>query len=272
MKKVKEICRTLDFRPLKKRGQNFLTNPSILKTIIQAAELKKGDFVLEIGPGLGILTQELVKKVKKVLAIEIDKKLVNFLKEKFKKVKNLEIIQGDILKIKNLKLKNPYKIVANLPYYLTGVVLRKFLTKEPRPKLMVLMVQKEVAERILAKNKKKSIISLMVNFYGQPEIVQIVSKNNFWPKPKVDSAILKITNLKPRFSKIRRNLFFKIIKTGFAHPRKKLVNNLTRIIEKEKLKELFQAIGWSQEVRAENLDLEDWLKLYQNIGVFVKDF
>ncbi len=266
--KVKEICHKLGLKPLKRRGQNFLTNPKILATIIKAGELKKNDIVLEVGPGLGILTQELAKKVRKVIAVEIDTKLTNYLKEKFKNYKNIKIIQGDILKFKisNLKIQN-YKIIANLPYNITGAVLKKFLSEKPKPKLMVLMIQKEVAERIVERSNKRSIISLMVKFYGKPEIISYVSKNNFWPRPKVDSSILRIKeiNKKYKLKSKEEKKFFKLIRDGFSSPRKQLVNNLAKIIKKEEIKKIFKKIGFDPKIRAENLNLDNWFTLYKLI-------
>jgi len=308
MGKIKEICQRLGIRPSKRKGQNFLINPRILDLLIRTADLKKSDTILEIGPGFGILTQELTKKAKKVVAIEIDKKLANFLKEKFKNYRNIEIIQGDILKIENWQLKiENYKLVANLPYSITGPVLRKFLASEqpifsanwripvihhsferaspkagrcpskfPKPKLMVLVLQKEVAERVVEKNQKRSIISLMVNFYGKPEIIRYISKNNFWPRPKVDSALLRIalpTNYE--FKRIRNNIneqrFFQLIRQGFSHPRKQLINNLKKTIEKSKLEKILKQLRIEPKTRAEDLSLKDWLNLYQNIYIFVKN-
>lgn len=265
MLKIKKICQKFKIKPLKKRGQVFLINQKILMTIIKAAELKKNDIVLEIGPGFGILTEELIKKAKKVVAVEIDKKLVNFLKKKFKDYRNIEIVEGDILKFssKSLNLRPfKYKIVANLPYNITGIFLRKFLTEEAKPNLMVLMIQKEVAERIVEKNNKSSIISLMVNFYSKPKIISYISKNNFWPRPKVDSAILRISPIKKDLSQIKTTLFFKLLRQGFSNPRKQLINNLKKIKEKEILLEIFRKLGFNLKIRAEDLNLKNWLKIY----------
>jgi 16S rRNA (adenine1518-N6/adenine1519-N6)-dimethyltransferase len=157
--------------------------------------------------------------------------------------------------------------VANLPYSITGAVLKKFLTQEPKPKEMVLMVQKEVAERIVEKNKKRSIISLMVNFYSFPKIVCYVSKNNFWPRPKVDSALLKISKIKS--IKIDPNSFFKLIKKGFSNPRKQLINNLAQLIEKEKIKKIFKNLKIDPQIRAEDLNLKDWFKIYQKFQKYL---
>lgn len=268
MAKIKEICQQLGLRPTKRKGQNFLVNEKILDDIIKAAEIKKEDVILEIGPGFGGLTEKLVKRAKKVIAVELDKKLAHFLSEKFRQQKNIEIIQDNILKFKNLKLKiknYAYKIVANLPYNITGPVLRKFLNEKPKPQLMVLMLQKEVAERILAKNNKNSIISLITSFYGKAEIISTISKNNFWPRPKVDSAIIRIIPFNKNLSGISTKLFFSLIKTGFSSPRKQLINNLRKIKGRQILESIFKKEGLDFKVRAEDLSLDQWLGLYYHI-------
>ncbi len=289
MLKIKEICQKLGIRPSRRRGQNFLVNKRVLERIPEIAEFKKDDIILEIGAGLGTLTQELAKRVKKVIAVEIDKRLVEILKEKFsasggKNYKNIEIIQGNALeeiknqisKIKNTNQKSKIiknlKIVGNIPYYITGRLLRIIFELENKPSIIVLMLQKEVAERICAKPEKMSRLSVMVQFYGQPKIRQIVSRNNFWPVPKVDSAILKISQIKTELPRINTNNFFKIVKAGFASPRKYLINNLIKsgIIKKEELIKVFQKIGLNGKIRAQELSVENWLKLYSLLRSYEK--
>lgn len=275
MIKIKEICQQIGLVPTKSKGQNFLVNDKVIEKIIEAADLKSDDVVLEIGPGLGILTEALAKKVKKVIAIELDKKLVAYLKEKFVQQKNIEIIQGDILSPevnlyirKKLVIGSGYKLVANLPYQITGAVLRKFLSEEPKPKLMVLMLQKEVIERVLDKNKKSAIISLVVKLYGQPKMVGFVSKNNFWPKPKVDSAILKIDLYKKNKFELdpeEEQNFIKVIKTGFAHPRKQVASNLSKIWSRPMVELALVQAGKIAIDRAEDIKIEDWYTIYRYI-------
>lgn len=195
-------------------GQHFLTNKKIIEDIVSAAQISKQNTILEVGPGRGVLTEALSIKAKKIIAVEKDKNLVQFLKERFKSKKNINIVEGDILKIRldsghsgaNLGHLGRYKIVANIPYYITSRFLRLFLSQARlRPSLMVLMVQREVAERIVAKDKKESLLSLSVKAYGKPEIIKIVRKGNFSPPPKVDSAIIKITTSPPNpLSLVRR--------------------------------------------------------------------
>ena len=270
-KAVKNIFKASGQRPVKGLGQNFLVSQRVLRKIIEAAELSSNDTVLEIGPGLGILTQELAGRVKKVIAVEKDKKMVEILKENLKELKNIEIIEGDILKIKNLKLKiKNYKVVANLPYYITSPTIRLFLEQvEARPLLMVLMVQKEVGQRITAKPPKMNLLAVAVQFYAKAEIADYVSKNCFWPKPKVDSAIIKIT---PKTISTRPGLidsFFKVVKAGFTQPRKQILNNLANGLKlnKEEAKNWLLENKISPRQRPETLTIENWLILAKTLDV-----
>ncbi len=250
--------------PSKGLGQNFLVDKGALRTIIEAADIKPDEVVLEIGPGTGILTLELAKKAKRVIAVEKDAKMCEILKETLKNFKNVEIIQADIRNLK-LEIRN-FKIIANIPYYLTSPIIRKFLEAANPPKEMILMVQKEVAQRICAKPPQMSILAVSVQFYAEAKIVDYISKKSFWPSPKVDSAIIKITP-----SNITRtvlaNLFFRIVKAGFSHPRKQLINNLSTGLSLPRP----QAQIWLQEnkiqpsQRAETLTVADWVKLTESL-------
>ncbi len=246
-------------------GQHFLIDRIVLRRIIRAAELKKTDTVLEIGPGTGTLTIELAKTAQKVIAVEKDPKICQILKETLKNLKNIEIIQGDILKNQISNIKNQkYKVVANIPYYITSPLIRKFLEAENPPKLMVLMVQKEVAQRICSAPPEMNILALSVQFYAKPEIIGYVSKKSFWPKPKVDSAILRIAPLINTDKKlINADLFFKIVKAGFLHPRKQIINNLAKGLkmEKNEIKNWLKKTHIKPEQRAESLSLNDWFAL-----------
>lgn len=241
-------------RPQKHLGQNFLVNKGILEKIITAADIKD-EFVLEVGPGLGIMTKELADRAKKVLAVEKSKEMVAILKETLQEYKNIEIIEEDILKF-NLAGLRDYKVVANLPYYIATPTIRKFLEAENQPRKMVLMVQKEVAQRICAKPPEMSLLAVAVQFYGEPRIICRVSRGSFWPTPKVDSAVLEI---KPRPAPIPNvQQFFEIVKRGFAHPRKQLINNLGR---GEAMERWLEKNNIKPNQRAETLSLEDWLNL-----------
>ena len=258
-------------RPKKSLGQNFLTSQSVVDKIVETANLDSQDVVLEVGPGKGILTQALLEKAGKVIAVEKDDALIYLLKERFaEEIKNekLILVRGDILKFdfEEYNLKNDsYKIVANIPYYITGEFLRRTLSSDIQPSQMVLLVQKEVAERI-ARSKKESILSLSIKVYGEPKYIQTVKAGSFNPAPKVDSAILSIENLSKKFfDEVSEERFFKVIKTGFAHKRKLLLSNLSVLKSREEIKKAFKEALINEKARAEELSLEQWLLMVKII-------
>ncbi len=260
---TKELLRKYNIRPNKTMGQNFLINENTLKKIIKAADLSKDDIVLEVGPGLGILTKELAQKARKVITIEKDKEIVEVLKKELEDYKNVEIICGDILEI-NLEFLKNYKVVANIPYYLTSHLIRILLELENQPKEITILIQKEVAERICASPPKMTLLAISVQFYTRPEIISYISKEDFWPEPKIDSAIMKITDIKkPEDINIKK--FFKLVKAGFSSPRKQLVNNLSNKlnINKEEIKTALTECNLDIQVRAERLQITDWVKLLE---------
>ena len=265
-------------KPKKSLGQNFLTSVGavnkIIETAVEAAEVvppggptsaTSNQTILEIGPGRGVLTEALLKKFDKVIAIEKDHELIEPLKIKFTSEISsgrLQIIDGDILDKsiieslfldaeRHLEAQLPskrYAIVANIPYYITGQFLRQWLSADNSPKFMVLMLQKEVAERIVAKDAKESILSISVKAYGEPKYVETVKRGSFYPIPNVDSAILKIDKISknPYLSEVgppglKEECFFEILKAGFAHKRKFLIKNLeTKFPSKEKVQNAFK--------------------------------
>jgi len=251
--------------PKKSLGQNFLRNPKILDRILDAGEVNADDIVLEVGPGEGTLTRKLSEKAKKVIAIEKDRRVIEPLKEEFKN-RNIEIIEADVLKfdakIDELK-DNDYKIVANIPYYITSNLLRTIFEKWPRPKLIVLTIQKEVAQRIVAKPPQMSLLSLSIQFYADAKIIDYISAGSFYPKPKVDSAIIKLVPKKETPDETTRELFFKLIKAGFSEKRKQLVNNLSRKldIDKNLVIKIFVELGIKEDARAETVDFQLWLSM-----------
>ncbi|MFC1701087.1 16S rRNA (adenine(1518)-N(6)/adenine(1519)-N(6))-dimethyltransferase RsmA [Patescibacteria group bacterium] len=248
---TKELIQKYNIKPNKVLGQNFLINKGIVEKMVKTVE--KTDIILEIGPGLGIITKELAKKTKKVIAIEKDIKMAEILENELKEYKNIKIIKDDALKI-NFDYLKEYKIVANIPYYLTSPIIRKFLESKNPPKELILLVQKEVAKRICSKPPEMSILSIAVQLYSIPKIISYVSKNSFWPAPKVDSAIIQIFNIiKP---KINIESFFEIVRNGFSSPRKQLGNNLP--------KDLLLKAGIDSKRRAETLSVEEWKKLAEN--------
>ena len=246
-----------------KLGQNFLTNEEIAKKIAESVNIK-GDNVLEIGSGKGILTKHLAEYAEKVLAVEIDQRLIETLGNNFK---NIDIIKGDILKINLPKLIEEnnfqnYKVVANLPYYITSKIIRLLLETKYPPTEMILMVQKEVGERIVALDGKESILSISVKFYANPEILFDVSRENFEPAPEVDSVVVRIKR-KEKIPDVDIIKFFSLVRAGFSAKRKMLVNNLSSSLNlpKEKASELMKKAGLEPGVRAEKLGVEDWVKL-----------
>ena len=258
----------------KSLGQNFLKSNLVINKIVEAGRISEKDFILEIGPGKGALTEKLLaevvsKKAKCIIAVEKDDELIYELKKKFAaKIddKKLILIKDDILKFDIHKYigENKYKIIANIPYNITGAILRKFLTAKDQPIDMILMVQHEVAKRILAKDGKESILSISVKAYGEPKMITKVPARYFSPSPKVDSAVIAIRNIsRKNFSFIesveendKEEKFWNIIHAGFAHKRKKLSSNLKSIFsdKKEYLEEL-------KNKTAEELKLEDWITL-----------
>jgi 16S rRNA (adenine1518-N6/adenine1519-N6)-dimethyltransferase len=263
---IRNLLKKYKTKPLKALGQNFLIDRGIIKKIIKSAELNSKDIVLEIGPGIGTLTAELAKIAKRIIAVEKDPKMVKILKETLKDFKNVKIVQGDILKIQNSKFKiqNSFKVVANLPYYITSAVIRKFLESKDPSGQMTLMIQKEVAQRICARPPDMNLLAVSVQFYAEPKIISYVSKKSFWPQPKVNSAIIRINPLIITERKlININLFFKIVRAGFSQPRKQLINNLTKNlkIDKIKIREWFLKNNIKPEQRAETLSIMDWIKL-----------
>jgi 16S rRNA (adenine1518-N6/adenine1519-N6)-dimethyltransferase len=261
--RIKELLNKYRTRPSKRLGQNFLVNEGIIKKIVDASSLNKENAILEIGPGLGVLTKELAQKVGKVIAIEKDAKLCEALKETLKEFENIEIINKDILSyqlpINNLR----YKVVANLPFNIASAIIKKFLESENPPKEMILMVQKEVAQRICQKPPKMSLLAVSIQFYAKVEILFYVSKGSFYPPPKIDAAVIKITPLENKISLFKPDLFFKIVRTGFSHPRKQLASNLAKElnIDKNEANNWLDKSEVNPKRRAETLTIEEWKKL-----------
>ncbi len=251
-------------RPKKSLGQNFLKSKRALALIADVAQIEPTDTVLEIGPGKGALTAKLLEKVGRLIAVEKDDLLVPYLENLFAKEISLgkfHLIHADILEtsVEKISLPTKYKLVANIPYYITGALLRMFLSEKTPPTLMVLMLQKEVAKRIVARDKKESLLSLSVKAYGTPKYIETVKAMHFTPKPNVDSAILLIENIsKNFFNKFTEEKFFSVIKAGFAHKRKMLVRNLESEFEKKKISETFSICNIDPKARAEDITIEEW--------------
>lgn len=263
----------------KSLGQNFLRSERALNAIVEAGKLSKDDTVLEIGPGKGALTEKLLACSSQLTAVEKDDDLYKELQTKFQKEINdgkLNLINGDVLDFDPATLQaTSYKLIANIPYNITGAIFKKFLEAEKQPERMVLLVQKEVAERIVAKKEKpfdshrqssgqaaqgkESILSISVKAYGKPIYIETVKAGSFAPAPKVDSAIIAIEGIsKEFFSGFSEEEFFKVLRAGFASKRKKLSSNLSKIFAKERVSEVFSDIGLDENARAEDLGMKIW--------------
>ncbi len=252
-------------KPSKRLGQNFLIDKNVVKKLVDSAELTKDDTVLEVGAGTGALTVQLAKRTKKVLAVEKDRRLITILEENLKDFDNVKIVAGDILKLSSAQGEGEWALVGNIPYYLTAPLIRKFLESEHPPKRIILMVQKEMAQRICAKPPDMSILAVSVQVYAKPKIIAYVSRSAFWPQPQVDSAILRIKNIESRIK--NTNLFFKVVKAGFMSPRKQLINNLSKGLEisKEDVRRWLLACGIAPQRRAETLTVQTWITLVKNM-------
>lgn len=277
---TKRWLRQFDLQVRKGLGQHFLIDEEVLRLITSAAGLTATDVIMEVGPGLGILTKELARLAGWVVAIELDSKLAVALKQTLSSFDNVSIINKDILQIdpaallQEQKTRFPqaisspfsYKVVANLPYYITSPVLRHFVEAPVKPQIMVLMVQKEVAEAIVAEPGQMSVLSISVQFYGEPRIISYVPAQCFYPAPEVDSAILRIDLYsQPVVAVTDERGFFDLVQAGFSASRKQIVNSLAQGLELPKA-EILSLLGKSRIVpqrRAETLTLDEWAKLWQ---------
>jgi len=279
-KNPKFLLKQYQARPSKRFGQNFLADRRIVRKIVKAAEITSKDTVLEIGPGTGELTKEIAKAAGKVIAVEKDPRMIQILRETLKGFTNVEVIRGDIRRLSLPQIDGGlaslnYKVVGNLPFYLTAPAIRRFLENtRVKPVYLVLVVQKEVAQRICQKPPRMNLLAVSVQAYAEPKIIFYISKKFFWPQPEVDAALIKIT---PKNVPIGdTDLFFKIVKAGFSQPRKQLSNNLSRLnfssknlsgqakqlkYDKKKAKEWLLENGVEPSRRAETLSLREWMKL-----------
>ena len=264
---IKDLLKKHRTGPEKYLGQHFILSKKSLAKMITAAEIKKNDTIIEIGPGLGTLTQELAKTGAKIIAIEKDLKMISILKETQADYQNIKIIQADARKLSILRIDSlkRYKIVANLPYNAATFLIRQWLESKNPPELMILIIQKEVAQRITAKSPYSNLLAISVQFYADVKIIDYVKKESFWPKPKVNAAIIKIVPKKMTVLRAiaNRQSFFKVVKAGFSQPRKQLAGNLLKRLKlpRERLMEIFRNSNILSTARAENLSLDEWQKL-----------
>lgn len=270
-------------RPKKHFGQNFLTSQPAIGKIVDAAFVQQGDTVVEIGPGKGALTQELLSRGARVIAIEADAELIPFLEEKFMDAlanNTFVLVRGDALLVTDEQLYSlcgdTYKLVANIPYYITGALIEAYLSRKFQPSLAVLLVQREVAERIVRRDihggmsGAGSILSEAVAAYGTPKYIHTVKAGSFFPAPTVDSAILQIASIsRERFNadETLEHTFFSVLKAGFAHKRKMLLSNLAEanIADRQKLVTAFATISLHEKIRAEELTTDQWITLAQQL-------
>jgi len=255
-----------NLRPDKNLGQNFLTDPSILDNIVDAAEVKSQDTVLEIGAGLGHLTRHLAVTAKQVVAVELDKRLISILEQNLQSFSNIRIVQGDILQLnpRDLVAEDNYLVVANIPYYITSSIIRNLLESGVKPKRIILTIQHEVAQRVCAVSGQMSVLALSVLMYGEPILVRRIPAEAFYPPPKVDSAIIRIDLYpEPILPAEKRELFFKLVKAGFLHKRKTIRNSLSTGLKwaPEKTEGLLSAAEINPRRRAETLSLSEWLEV-----------
>ncbi len=275
---VKELLHQYGLRTKKRLGQHFLTDGNVLECILSAAELSSEDIVVEVGPGLGILTERLAERVAKVIAVELDSKLVRMLRKRLASFPNIKIIHADILKMapwqlledviteQSPELVRGYKVVANFPYYITSPILRHFLEASLKPSLMVVMVQKEVGEAIAAIPGKMSLLSIRTQFYSKPSIVTYVPAGSFYPPPKVDSLVLRLdVYSKPPIEVSDVASFFDMVIRGFSSRRKQLRNSLAQALGMPpgQVVSLLEKSGIEAKRRAETLSLEEWGKLWE---------
>jgi len=279
MMNARRLLKEFDIQPKKSLGQNFLTDQRALERIVEAAELTPEDIVLEIGPGLGALTRLLAERAGRVIAVELDQRLVEVLRQTATTkadLPNVEIIHGDILEmtpadlVRQHRADLQYKVVANLPYYITSAILRHLLTAEVRPKLIVVTVQLEVARRIIADPGDMSLLAVSVQFYGRPRIVARIKAGSFYPSPQVDSAVIRI-DLDDQLV-IEENdadSFFDVVRAGFAQRRKQLRNALSAELNLP-TSEVIQALsraGVNPKRRGQTLSIKEWVRVWREIQI-----
>ncbi len=270
-KYVREIIDRYGFRFSKSLGQNFLIDGNIVRKIVQGANITKDDYVLEVGPGIGTLTEELALNAKKVVSVELDDSLIPVLADTLQAYDNVEIVHGDILKIDVKQIIDeklgggPVKVVANLPYYVTTPIIGMFLEESFNIESITVMVQKEVADRMVASHGSKvyGSLSVFVNFFSRPEIILKAPKTVFMPQPKIDSSVIKL-NIREELPDLDREQLFLVVKAGFSKRRKTLLNALSTYgfdLDKDEIRKCLEEINIKPEIRAENLSLEDFINI-----------
>lgn len=267
MADLRKLLHAHGIRPRKKLGQNFLTDAGRIDEVITAADVQPGDTVVEVGPGLGTLTTRLADRAKRVIALELDQGIIPALTEATKDYTNLEIRHEDVLKTDTGLLPRPYKVIANVPYYITSKILEHFLAGDNKPDTMTVTIQKEVAERVVAGPPKMSVLAISVQLYGNPQIAAQIPRQAFWPVPEVDSAVLRITDIGKNLSQVLGDVteaeFFSTVRAGFAEKRKQLHNTLARNagVSHEDAVEVLRQEGIMPTRRAETLTIPEWVSV-----------
>lgn len=269
----REVLRRHGLQPRKGLGQNFLVDRRALERIVAAADLTPHDTVLEVGPGVGQLTRLLSEAAGRVVAVELDRQMVAVLRQELADRPNVQIVEADILEVDPgaLAAGRPYKVVANLPYYITSAALRHLLEAQPPPSLLVVTVQQEVAERITAAPGEMSLLAVSVQFYGRPRRVARIPAGAFYPPPKVDSAALRIDVYPPEERPVQVDDvegFFRVVRAGFGQRRKQLRNSLTAglRLDSEQVEAALERAGIDSRRRAETLSLAEWAALARELG------
>jgi 16S rRNA (adenine1518-N6/adenine1519-N6)-dimethyltransferase len=267
MNHPKQILEQYGLDPKQSLGQNFLSDDNILARIVDAAEVTTTDNVLEIGPGLGSLTEHLARRAGRVVAVELDDRFIPILQSQLAVFDNVTVVHGDILEQDPAGWfgREPYKVVANVPYYITGAILRHLLEGPGKPEIVVLTVQKEVAERITAEPGEMSLMAVSVRFYGRAEKVDTIKAGTFWPRPEVDSAILRVDLRQgPYLPLAEEKKFFQIVRTAFSQPRKQLQKNLRSLgYNRKAMMALLREAGIDGRRRAETLSMDEWVAVYR---------
>ena len=272
---VREVLDRYGFTFSKGLGQNFLIDGNIVRKIVRSADIGKDDYVLEIGPGMGTLTEELALNAKKVIALEIDERLRPVLAETLDPYDNVEVVYGDVLKLPLREIieekcgGQPVKVVANLPYYVTTPIIGRLIEEELPLQSISVMVQKEVADRMVAKPHTKDYgsLTLFVGFYTEPQIMMKVPKTVFMPQPKIDSSVIRL-NVKKDLPDTNRDSYFKLVRAAFSKRRKTLINALSTYgleADKEEIREALRRAGIEETVRGEDLHMDDYIRLAREL-------
>jgi 16S rRNA (adenine1518-N6/adenine1519-N6)-dimethyltransferase len=270
VRELRNVLYAHGMRPNKSFGQNFLIDRTVLTQIVEAAEIGRADEILEVGAGTGVLTRELAQQARRVVAVELERDMLALLEKTTQQFTNVELLARNLLFVDPAEVFGdaPYKLVANLPYYITAPTFRHFLESANPPRLLVVMVQEEVAERIVASPGDLSLLAVSIQFYGRPQIIARVPANAFYPAPKVDSAILRVDlHAEAPLTPAERDSFFRVVQAGFSERRKQLHNSLTHGLHRknEDIRAWLTSANIDTSRRAETLSIEEWLRVWKII-------